>query len=126
MPITYSLIQRPKPGDPAAPRNFYAIIQSSGEVKMRELAEQISAISTVSVIDTAAVLEGFVQVVPGLLLNGKIVRLGDFGSFMLTLASDGAPTEAEFNKNMIKRVRVKFRPGSLISTIMKTASYEKA
>jgi len=36
----------------------------------------------VSVIDTAAVLEGFVQVVPGLLLNGKIVRLGDFGSLL--------------------------------------------
>jgi len=41
MPIKYSLFQRPRPGDPTAPRNFYAILQSGGEVRMRELAEQI-------------------------------------------------------------------------------------
>ena len=126
MAIKYAVIQRPKPGDPNAPKKFCAIVQNEGEVTLRDLAEQIAQISTVSSIDTMAVLESLLQVLPDHLLNSRIVRLGDFGSFFVTLSSDGADSEDAFSTTMIKKVRVNFRPGKLIKNQMKSASFEKA
>jgi len=126
MPVKYAVIERPKPGDPNAPKKFYAIAVSDGEVTLRQLADQIANISTVSPIDTLAVLESLLQVIPDHLLNGRIVRLGDFGSFRLTLESNGADSADAFNKSFIKRVRLNFRAGKEIRSALKTADYEKA
>jgi len=41
-------MQRPKPGDASAPKKFYAVAKSDGQVTLRQLAEQIADISTVS------------------------------------------------------------------------------
>jgi len=125
MPVQYNIVQRVKPGDPAAPRKFYAVAQTTGETSLRELAEHISQISTVSSIDTLAVLESLITVLPRYLLNGKIVRLSDLGSFRLSISSDGADTEADFSKALIKDVRLLFRPGSLIANSLKTVEYSK-
>ena len=125
MAVKYSIIQRIKPGDPAAPRKFYAIAKSSGEVKLRELAERIAEISTVSSIDTLAVLESLITVIPTQLLAGRIIKLGDFGTFRLTLSSEGTDTEEEFSKNNIKRLKLNFRPGKIISTELRMVDYQK-
>ena len=62
MAIRYRLMERIKPTDPTAPRKHYAVSQSIGDVNLRKLSEQIAEISTVSSIDTLAVLESFLQV----------------------------------------------------------------
>jgi len=72
-----------------------------------------------------AVLESLLKVIPAHLLNGRIVRLGDFGSFRLTVTSEGADTEDHFSKSMIKKVKLNFRPGKQIRNDLKTAEYEK-
>ena len=126
MPVQYSVIQRIKPGDPAAPRKYYAVAQSDGEVTLRELSDEISKISTVSQIDTLAVLESLLQVIPNHLLDGKIVRLGDFGVFRLTLSSEGVENEADFNKSHIKKVNLHFRAGKEIRNALKTVEFVKA
>ena len=126
MSVPYNVVQRIKPGDPSAPRKYYAVAQTAGEASLRELSERIAEISTVSTIDTLAVLESLVQVIPSYLLNGLIVRLGDFGSFRLTLSSEGAEDEASFNKSMIKKVRINFRPGTIISNALKSVVFTKA
>lgn len=125
MAVHYSIIQRIKPGDPSAPRKFYALAKSSGEVTLRELSESISDISTVSSIDTLAVLESLISVIPKQLLKGRIVRLGEFGTFRLNLSSEGADTEEAFNKSNIKGVKLNFRPGKIIRTELKTVDYQK-
>jgi predicted histone-like DNA-binding protein len=125
MAVQYSIIQKIKPGDPSAPRKFYATTKSSGEVKLRELADRISEISTVSSIDTLAVLESLIKVIPSQLLAGRIVRLGDFGTFRLSLSSEGTDTEEEFSKNNIKSVKLIFRPGKIISTELKMVEFQK-
>jgi len=50
-------MERANPRDPQAAKKFYAIASSDGEVTLRQLAERIAEISTVSSIDTLAVLE---------------------------------------------------------------------
>ena len=67
-----------------------------------------------------------VKKVPELVADGKIVRLGDFGSFYITLQSDGADTADAFSTSMIKKVFLRFRPGKLIKNILKSVTFEKA
>jgi len=97
MAIKYSLIERINPADLSMPRKIYAVNKSSGELSLRQLSKRIADISTVSSIDTMAVLEALVQVIPEELSDGNIVRLGDFGSFYANLKSSGAETEEDFN-----------------------------
>ncbi len=126
MAITYSLVQRGNPRDPSAPKKYYAVNQNTGDVDVRELSKIIAEISTVSEIDTMAVIEAFIKKVPELVADGKIVRLGDFGSFYITLQSDGADTADSFSTSMIKKVFLRFRPGKLIKNILKSVTFEKA
>ncbi len=126
MSIRYSLVQRANPRDPQAAKKFYAVNQNTGEVDLRELSRIIAEISTVSEIDTMAVIEAFIKKVPELVADGKIVRLGDFGSFYITLQSEGAETADAFSPALIKKVFLRFRLGKMIRNILKSVSYEKA
>ncbi len=125
MALQFSLMQRIKPGDPSAPRKFYAIARSKDQVDLRTLSKEIARISTVSSIDTMAVLEALVQILPDYLTEGRSVKLGDFGTFRLTLSSEGAETAEAFSSALIKKANLKFRPGKLIRDALSTISFEK-
>ncbi len=126
MPVLYNVVEKVNPRDPQGARKFYGVAQSRGEVNLRDLAEQIADISTVSTIDVMAVLEALLQVIPQHLLDGKIVRLRDFGTFRLILESNGVEKAEDFNASHIKRVKMNFRPGKEIRDALATATFEKA
>jgi len=100
-------------------------VVSSGDMTLRQVAQQIALISTVSTADTLAVLENFLQVVPTALAEGKIVRLGDFGSYSLTVKSDGAASDSELSVNQIKKTTVKFRPGKIFMKTINDIDFKK-
>jgi predicted histone-like DNA-binding protein len=110
--INYSLKERVNPQAPLDPRKHYAFVQNQGAVNLRQLATRISRESTISMMDTMAVLEALLQVIPDLLADGKIVRLGELGTFRVTISSEGADTTDDFNVSMIKGLNLKFRPGA--------------
>ena len=126
MAIKYHLIQRGKPGDPAAPKKFYASVTSRNNITQRELSEEIADISTVDSIDVVAVIESLLKLIPKHVSNGAIVHLGDFGSFSANIHSKGAETEQDFNKELIKGLRIRFRPGTLVKNVLNDAVYRKA
>jgi len=111
MPVEYVLVERGNPQDPAAAKKFYAMAKSHGSVTLRQLSREIADISTVSPIDTLAVLEALLLLIPKHIADGRIVRLGDFGSFSLTLSSGGADTEETFRHELIRSNHIRFRPG---------------
>jgi len=125
MSVQFSVRQRINPSDLTAPRKYYAIAASKDQIDLRSLSNEIARISTVSTIDTIAVLEGLVQLLPDYLIDGRSVQLGDFGTFRLTLSSGGAETEEAFSTALIKKSKLHFRPGKLIRNALKTISYEK-
>ncbi|GHU63366.1 hypothetical protein FACS1894123_05990 [Bacteroidia bacterium] len=55
-----------------------------------------------------AVLEALTQVLTDQLSDGKIVRLGDFGSFQIGLNSMGAETKEKYTASLIKTKKVLF------------------
>lgn len=51
------------------------------------------------------------QVIPDKIADGKVVRLGDFGNFRLTLQSEDSEETGDVNAQNTKRNRLRFRPG---------------
>jgi predicted histone-like DNA-binding protein len=125
MPISYKVVPKHNPSDRSLPPKFYAQAINKGMVEMRSMADKIGLISTVSTVDTVAVLEGFIQAVPAELAEGRSVRMGEFGIFSITVNSEGADTEESFTSGNIKKVIVHFRPGKLFKNVLNTAGYKK-
>ena len=95
------------------------------KVILRALAREIAEISTVSVVDTMAVIESLVQLIPRHIMEGDTVRLGDFGSFSVRLSSRGAASEEAFSVSHIEDVKVGFRPGKELKKALNDATFEK-
>ena len=125
MSVDYRVVGRKKPNDTSAPKKFYTSAKSNGKVGLRQLSNQISNISTVSSIDTMAVLEAMVQVIPENIADGKVVALGDFGNFRLTLQSEGAAKAVEVNASNIKGNKLRFLPGKEIKKVLNNIDYKK-
>jgi DNA-binding protein HU-beta len=126
MAVKYSVVAKANPRDPSAPKKHYPEIQSTGRTTVRNLAEQIAAISTVSPVDVAAVIEAFLTIVPKELANGNIVALGDFGSFSLRTRGEGAETAEQVTGRNITKVLTTFRPGKRFKEALANVNFEKA
>jgi predicted histone-like DNA-binding protein len=125
MAINYVLMQRVNPKDVTAPRKFYAVAKSTGEESTRQLATEISKRNGLSVADVFATIEALIDLVPERLEQGKIVRLGEFGSFSTSLSSEGVEKQEDFTATNIKGNSVNFRPGKLVQKVLDTVDYTK-
>lgn len=110
---------------PTLSKNYYPQVKSSGKVMLRQFAQQIADISTVSAVDTIAVLEALLTVIPRELAEGRIVRLGDFGSFSLRIRGQGADTPEGVTAHNITKTLTSFRPGKLFKGALDNISFEK-
>jgi len=111
MTVEYSIVARGNPQDPAEPKKYYPVLRSTGELKLRDLAERAAEMSTLSPVDVAAAVEAFLAIIPQELADGNIVRLGDFGTYSLRVRAEGAETEGGVSAKNITKVIAGFRPG---------------
>ena len=123
--VKYSVIPRINPRDRETEPKFYAQVQTSGDVSMREMCERIQQSCTVTKADVHAVLVAMEDVIVDALKGGEIIRLGDLGTLRVSLSSKGALTEKEYTSSLITKSRIIFRPGSILSEALATISYAK-
>jgi predicted histone-like DNA-binding protein len=64
-------------------------------------------------------------VVPEKLADGKIVELGDFGTFRITVSSEGAALADEVSVRNITETRVIFTPGKRFKQMLATIQFQK-
>jgi predicted histone-like DNA-binding protein len=76
--------------------------------------------------DTMAVIESLLQHIPQYLAEGKIVRLGELGSFYLSIQAEGSSDAKSVNASKIKRNKLHFRAGKLVKQMLKHLDYRKA
>lgn len=126
MPIQYKSIAKGKPGVVGGgEQKYYAQIVRGREVKLREFINEIADSNTLNTADVMAVLESFLQLSGKFLSQGRKIDMGQLGSFSPSLNSQGEDTSDAVNKNSIKRVKINFRPSSLLQDKLDTAKFEK-
>lgn len=124
--VKFKLIERKNPRQPGEPPRYYAIGVSQGKVDIRELSDMITEKSTLTSIDTLAVIEALLTVIPRELAKGRIVTLGDLGTLRLTIKSEGSDQPDKFNASLIKGTKLHFRPGKKVREVLNNISYVKA
>ena len=123
--VKYSVIPRINPRDRETEPKFYAQVQTSGDVSMREMCERIEQACTVTKADVYAVLVAMENVIIDALKGGEIVRLGDLGTFQIGVSGKGALTEEDYTPSLIQKARINFRPGIALSGILTSLSFSK-
>jgi predicted histone-like DNA-binding protein len=123
--VNYKPVPKKNPAKQTDPPKYYAQVVSSGDMSLRQLAKEVAATSSMGTADTMAVIEAFLQIIPKALGDGKIVRLGDFGSFSIQASSEGADDADSLNRHSIKKVAVKFRPGKEFSKATDSIDFTK-
>ena len=123
--VTYSVSPRINPREKDEAPKYYAHVQASGDISLREMAERIQQTCTVHKSDVFAVLVALEDVITDALKGGEIVRLGDLGSFQIGISSKGALTEEDHDVSMIKKARINFRPGSALMGALSGLTFQK-
>jgi predicted histone-like DNA-binding protein len=119
MAIKFRPVNRVNPQDVAAPQKFYATAVGDGRTDFKRLAKLISMQSTVSKADCLAVLSSLEENVIMELQEGRIVDLGELGTFQVGILSEGRETFEEVNANVVKSARLRFRPGKEFKRMLK-------
>lgn len=125
MAIKFNIMEKGKPGDPTAPKKFYARPVHTGEISLEDLSEDISHASSLTESDVYAVLQSLVREIPRNISRGYIVRLGNLGAFRLGSNSTGSDTAEEVTAANIFRKRLLFHPGKRVKSVVNDLTFTK-
>lgn len=123
--VNYSVTQRKNPIKPEDPPKYHANAQIWSSVTEKDLATMISRRCTVTRHDLLGVLSALVEVMNEVLISGQSVRIANFGSFHLSIQSDGTDHEDEFTPECITGVNIRFAPGEEFKTMTKLLKFTK-
>lgn len=90
------------------------------------LAKEIATVdSTVSDPDVLAVFNDLTRVLAKYLVEGRILKFGDFGNFQLTLKSQWVESAEKFIASHIIGNKIQFCPWTDLRDMLATLKYEK-
>ncbi|NCT08555.1 MAG: DNA-binding protein [Flavobacteriia bacterium] len=120
-------ISKSNPQDTTAVNKFYAQAVATGKTDLERLAYLVSNQSTVREGDCYAVILSLVHNIIDELKQGRIVKLDKLGSFQIGVSSEGVASIEEVGSNLVKDVRVNFRPDQRLKDgiNMTTVSFTK-
>ncbi len=125
MAVKYNLVERGNPQKPDEPKKIYAQAVADGEVTQKDLCNQIEELTTLTEPDVLASISALRKVMVRGLANGQIVRFGDFGSFQVSLSSDGAESADKFKADSIRDVKIVFRAGTELRDMLDKLKFER-
>ncbi len=126
MAVKFKVVELGNPSNQAAPKKFYPRVSSTGEISLRDLSKELGLQSTVSPPDVLAVLESLIEAVPRHLKQGEIVRLGDLGSFNLSITGEGQESADKVTALKIDSCKIQFRPGKEMKKQLEAVTFVKS
>jgi predicted histone-like DNA-binding protein len=113
----------PNSGARAGKSLYYALPVSSGSLTLADLTQIIEKICTVHGADIRAVVYALLDVITQEISSGKIIKLGELGTFRLSFSSEGKETPEQVKPSSIKQSRILFMPGDALKKMLKQVSY---
>jgi predicted histone-like DNA-binding protein len=123
MAVKLKKIQRKNPQN-AASSKWYLTQETTGSVGLMEIAKEIEGRSALSLGDVQSVLSNMVEVLPTFLKLGQSVKLEGFGTFRISVTSEGAETAEELSAHHVDRVKIVFLPSVELKRNVENISFE--
>lgn len=114
--ITY--VVKPKKNPQTGLVKYYAQVAPTKPIFLDAITEKIANESTVTEHDVKAVLSALQEQVLLSLREGQTLRLGDLGSFRLTIKSKGKATAKEVTPDDVERLRVRYTMSSRLRSAL--------
>lgn len=124
MTVSYKSIARINPADSTAPPKYYATVVKKGVTDLNQLALLLGDGSTTRKADVYAVLVGLVEEIKKELTQGRMVKLGDLGSFTVGVHSEGVDSPNLVTSSLIKRRKIVYRSSSELKTMLATLKFK--
>ncbi len=125
MAIKYKLIKRKNLSKPDALEKYYAVFSSSGITNVRDMVEDIREFTSLTEPDILSVISALRICMQKSVSQGKSIRWDNFGTFILSLNSEGVEREEDFTDKMIKKTNIHFREGEDLSTTLRNVKYKR-
>jgi predicted histone-like DNA-binding protein len=103
---------------------WYLTQEKSGNVGIRDIAKEIEGRSALSLGDVQSVLSNLMEVLPVFLKLGQSVNLEGFGTFRISVTSEGTATPEELNARHIKGVKLLFLPSADLKRNLEGITFE--
>ncbi len=126
MSVLYKAVPKGQPGVVGGGTiKYYAGIIRQQPVQMRRFATEIAKMCTLTTTDIFAVLEAFLERLHSHMEDGRIIKLGDLGSFSPTLSSRAEESPGEVDHYTIAKMRVNFRPSKELQSRLSKVDFQK-
>jgi predicted histone-like DNA-binding protein len=125
MAVKLKKIQRKNPQNLALSK-WYLTQETAGNVGLSEIAKEIEGRSALSLGDVQSVLSNLVEVLPLFLKLGQSVKLEGFGTFRISVSSEGATTADELSAHHVGGVKIVFLPSVELKRNVENISFEIA
>ena len=106
--IRYKIVSRKNPSTKA--EKFHPALVSPAPIDSQKIIDRIEKKCTLASSDIKAVVDALEVELIDALRDGNAVRLGDLGSFRLSLRSKGVEKKEDVNASQITRMHVVFVP----------------
>ena len=118
--IKFKAIARKSPVDKSV--SYYPTTETPEARTLKLITDEISQNCTLTRADVVACLAALQQVIINHLKDGRSVRMGDLGSFRLSMRGKGAATADEVKSDNIKSIRVLFTPSGTLQNTFKVGA----
>ena len=102
---------------------WYLTQETQGTVGLEAIARAIEKHTALTYPDVTAVLLGLVQVLPEFLFLGQSIKLDKFGSFRVSVSSDGAESPEALTYRNVRGAKLIFTPGVEFKNRLKSLSF---
>jgi predicted histone-like DNA-binding protein len=123
MAVKLKKIQRKNPQN-VNQAKWYLTQEKTGTVGVQEIAREIEGRSALSLGDVQSVLSNLVEILPVFLRLGQTIKLEGFGSFRISVTSDGTETAEELSARNVKGVKMVFLPSVELKRSIEDISFE--
>lgn len=123
MAILVKPIQRRNPLDPDAPKKWYVTQVTAAQVDETQVAMDLADETTLNPSEAMMAIRQLRKILLRHLLGGESVKLGNWGSFSITLSSTGAEKKELVSARNIKNVNLNFQADEAFKAELQKASF---
>ncbi|MGR5591974.1 HU family DNA-binding protein [Bacteroides thetaiotaomicron] len=123
MAILVKPVQRANPNDQEAPKKWYVTQVTTAQVDETQVAMDLADETTLNPSEAMMAIRQLRKILLRRLLGGESVKLGNWGSFSVTLSSTGADTRNAVTARNIRAVNLNFQPDEAFKNDLQKATF---